>query len=85
MRRGHCLGAYIPLFGISIACSIAVAEWPSRSCALTQAVETAKRNEELRRRAEARIAAALEANAAALQQRRAAFGEKQALTEQRAL
>ncbi len=52
---------------------------------LLQAEETAKRNEELRQRAEARIAAALEANAEALRQRRAAFGEKQALTEERAL
>lgn len=50
-----------------------------------QAEEIAKKNEELRQKAEARITAALEANAAALLQRRAAFGEKQALTEQRAL
>ena len=55
------------------------------SCAPLQAEETAKRNEELRQRAEARIAAALAANAAALHQRRAAFGEKQALTEERAM
>ena len=51
----------------------------------TQAEETAKRNEEIRSKAEARIAAALEANAAVLQQRRAAFDEKQALTKQRSL
>ena len=50
-----------------------------------QAEETARKNGEIRSKAEARITAALEANAAALQQRRAAFDEKQALTEQRSL
>jgi hypothetical protein len=50
-----------------------------------QAEEAAKKNKELRQKAEARIAAALEANAAALQQRCTAFREKQALIEQRAL
>lgn len=52
---------------------------------LMQAEESAKRNEELRQRAEARIAAALKASAETLRQRRMAFGEKQALNEERAL
>lgn len=60
---------------------------PFDTCAAVclQAEETARKNGEIRSKAEARIAAALEANAAALQQRRAAFDEKQALTEQRSL
>ena len=62
-------------------CSVLTVCW----YVVRQAEETAKKNEVLRAKAEARIAAALEANAASLQHRRAAFDEKQALTTQRSL
>lgn len=47
--------------------------------------EAAAANEAARVKAEARIATALHANAANLRQRRAAFVQKQAFTEQRNL
>lgn len=59
-------------------------DWLSSPCETgLQIKEAAAANEAARVKAEARITTALQANAANLRERRAAFDQKQAFTEQR--